>query len=108
MMDETRYRKANPVKLDCIIHALVEDLGIGPDIFLKKLTSRWQDIVGATNARNTKPVSLSDGLLTVAVSSPAWNAQARYLKPSFLMKIQEFEPHDVAEVRDIRFVLERS
>lgn len=108
MNEEKRYRKANPVKLDYFIHALVDDLGIGSDIYLKKLTEHWRDIVGTTNARNTRPISLSDGLLTVAVSSPAWNAQARFYKSSFLTKIQQFEPRNDTEIRDIRFVLERS
>ena len=107
MRDVGRYRKANPVQLTRILNTLVDDLGIAPDIFLKKLKEHWHDIVGTTNARNTRPVALDKGVLIVTVSSPAWNTQARYYKSSFLQKVNEYDPESGIDVRDIRFTLER-
>jgi len=105
--DIKRYRKANPVVMQRIVQTLVHDLGIAPDIHLQTLIHNWTEVVGATNARNTRPISLKNGILTVTVSSPAWNAQAQYYKASFLKNIKDFEPDSEKEIRDIRFVLER-
>jgi predicted nucleic acid-binding Zn ribbon protein len=104
--EDVRFRKANPVSLSQLLAPLATEMGIDSDIFFKKIRNRWQDIVGPANARNTKPLSFDGSILTVAVSSPAWNTQARYLKSSFLRNIERFEPEDGTEVRDIRFVLE--
>ena len=103
----TRFRKANPVRLDRIIGTLVDNMGIGADMYLKSIKEHWRVIVGQANANNTRPVSLRDGVLVVSVSSPSWNAQARFFKSSFLKKIRQFEPERKSEIRDIRFVLER-
>ena len=104
--DNTKYRKANPVKIANIVQTLVKDLGIGPDIYLKKIKKRWNEIVGTTNAKNTRPVSLKNGILTVTVSSPVWNTQARFYKSSFLNNIKDFETQNNVEINDIRFILE--
>ena len=104
--EDVRFRKANPVSLSLILAPLVTELGIDSDIFFRKLRNNWQEIVGPANARHTKPLSLDGSVLTIAVSSPAWNTQARYLKSSFLRNIERFEPDGRTEVRDLRFVLE--
>ena len=103
-----RVRRANPVVLDTILVPLVHDLGIGSDIRLEKLKRNWQAIVGAVNARNTRPIILDSGVLTIAVSSPVWITQARFYTSTFISTINSFDPRDSIEVREIRFVLERS
>ncbi len=93
--------------MERILASLVGELGIGPDIHLKKLASRWSEIVGETNARNTRPSSLENGILSVTVSSPAWITQARFHKNHFLKNIRDFEPETSPDIHDIRFVLDR-
>ncbi|MCD6307901.1 MAG: DUF721 domain-containing protein [Candidatus Latescibacteria bacterium] len=102
-----RYRKANPIGIELIVKALVGNMGMGQDILLRKLKACWNDIVGATNARNTRPDSLEDGILSVAVSSPIWITQARFHKQHFLKNIRESEPDAGNDIRDIRFFLDR-
>ena len=75
-------------------------------IFLKKIKDNWQEIVGAANARNTRPVSLKNGKLIIAVSSPVWMTQALFYKSSFIEKIDKFMSPDNVGIRDIRFILE--
>ena len=104
--NNTRSRKANPVKLTHVVQTLVKNLGIGPDIHLEKIKKNWQEIVGVTNSRNTRPVSLKNEILTVAVSSPVWISEVRFQKASFMKKIKEFKPEINAEIKDIRFILE--
>ena len=105
--NKEKIRKANPVRLSNVLNILVKDMGIGPDLHFEKIKSSWQEIVGITNARNTRPVSLKNGILTIVVSSPAWITQAQFYKSSFMNNIREFEPQDDVEISDIRFRLER-
>ncbi len=100
-----RKRKANPVSLSYMLAPVLVELGLGPDIRLEKLKNHWQDIVGAMNARNTRPLSLQDGILTVAVSSPVWITQARFYSSDFIKKINSFEPEDGVNIREIHFTL---
>lgn len=102
----TRIRKANPIKLSHVVQTIVGDLGIASDIYLEKLKRDWREVVGKTNARNTRPVSLKNGVLTIAVSSPVWITQARFYKTSFLHTIKHFYPQDTVEIHDISFILE--
>jgi predicted nucleic acid-binding Zn ribbon protein len=85
----------------------IEELGLSPDFRLEKLKKNWQSIVGTVNARNTHPLSLRDGVLDVAVSSPVWIVQARFYTSVFLKKINSFESEDGVDIREIHFTLER-
>jgi predicted nucleic acid-binding Zn ribbon protein len=103
-----RFHKANAVAMDRILVPLADSLGLSSDIRLEKLKRNWQAIVGPVNARNTRPNVLENNVLTVLVSSPAWITQARFLTPQFLKNINAYDSGDGVEVREIRFVLDRS
>jgi predicted nucleic acid-binding Zn ribbon protein len=102
-----RTKKANPVPIGRVLVPLSDSLGLSSDIQLGQLRKNWPSIVGAPNARNTKPLSLRNGILTISVSSPAWMAQARYYTSTFIGNINGFDPREGAEIREVRFVLER-
>lgn len=101
-----RKKNANPVGLAGLIVPLIRHLGIESDVKLFRLKRNWQSIVGDVNARNTRPVALDGDKLTVAVSSPAWLTQARFISPSFLSAVNSFEPLEGFEIRGIRFMLD--
>ncbi len=105
MTEQARFRKANPVLIGQILNSLVGDLGMGDDIFLKKIGEDWQTIVGASVAKNTRPISLGDGILTVAVSTPSWYTQAVFNKAKILRNIKEFDSGRGGDIRDISFTL---
>jgi predicted nucleic acid-binding Zn ribbon protein len=44
-----------------------------------RLAGRWAEIVGPRMAAETRPVSLEEGVLTVAATNGPWGAQARFL-----------------------------
>lgn len=103
-----RPRKANPVALEKILVPLADSIGLSSDVRFDKLKRNWLAIVGDVNARNTKPTDLRNGILTVSVSSPVWITQARFYTSTFIKKINAFDAGDGVEVREIRFVLDRS
>ncbi len=103
---DERKRNANPVGLAGLVAPLIKRLGIESDVKLLRLKKNWQLIVGDVNARNTYPVALNGDTLTVAVSSPAWLTQARFISPSFLSAVNSFEPLEGFEISGIRFMLD--
>ena len=103
-----RARKANPVSLDRALFPVIENIGLGPNILIETIRRDWKSIVGETNARNTHPLSLKDGILTLAVSSPVWMTQARFYKTTFINKINNLRNLNDGDITDIRFTLERS
>ena len=101
-------RRANPVGLDHLLVSLADTLGMRKDLRLENLKKNWPDVVGALNARNTKPASFRDDVLTVEVTSPVWLTQARFISSTFLSAVNSFDPEDRCTVREIHFVLSRS
>ncbi len=51
--------------------------------------SRWEQIVGADIAGHSRPVSLHDGVLVLAVDHPAWATQLRYMTADLLTRISD-------------------
>ena len=51
--------------------------------------SRWEELVGSSVARHTRPVRLAGGTLVVAVDQPAWATQLRVLAPGILERLTE-------------------
>lgn len=103
-----RVKKANPVSLENALIPVIGKIGLGSDIFLDKITKNWEDIVGKTNAINTKPTYLNDGVLTLLVSSPVWMTQARFYKSTFIEKINNFCNQYDNTIHEIKFELDRS
>ena len=103
---EWRARKANPVALSALLDRVVTDMGFGDTLLLERLRTSWKRVVGPTNARITRPVSLDEGILTVGVKSPSWITQLRLQKQSFLDVVNASVSDTRAGIRDITFEFE--
>lgn len=65
-----------------------------------RLQTGWAGIAGHLVATHSRPLRLRHQHLTVAVESPAWLHQLRYLEPMLLTQIQRaFGPELVTELR---------
>jgi len=51
--------------------------------------SRWEELVGPSVARHTKPLRIGSGTLVVEVDQPAWATQLRILAPGILARLTE-------------------
>ena len=89
-----------PVK-DSLEH-LARRLGAPTATSLGAVFSRWEEAVGATVAAHARPVSLSDGVLVVAVDQPGWATQLRYLSNDLLGRLAEVAGEGVVGRIDIR------
>ncbi len=51
--------------------------------------TRWEEIVGPSLARHTRPLRLESAVLVVAVDQPPWATQVRALAPGILDRLRE-------------------
>lgn len=79
---------------------LLLDRGWNVDVAVGAVMGRWADIVGANVAEHCKPVTFSDGVLTVRADSTAWTTQLRLMSSSILGRLEtEIGKEAVTELR---------
>jgi predicted nucleic acid-binding Zn ribbon protein len=62
----------------------------GPDpVLVTAVFAHWEQLVGPAVADHARPVSLSHGVLVVAVDQPAWATQVRFLATEILARIAD-------------------
>jgi predicted nucleic acid-binding Zn ribbon protein len=79
---------------------LLVDRGWNVDVAVGSVMGRWSDIVGVDVAEHCKPVTFSDGVLTVRADSTAWATQLRLMSSSILGRLEtEVGKEAVTELR---------
>lgn len=71
------------------LDALARRLGAPAASSLSAVFTRWDEIAGAANAAHSQPVSLTDGVLVVAVDDPAWLTGLRFVEQGLLERLRE-------------------
>ena len=82
-------RSGDAVSIGDIVDGLMAEEVFARGMPIAQLASRWPELVGERLARETAPLSLEDGLLTVGVSSGPWGAQARFLHEEIRRRADE-------------------
>ncbi len=95
-------RRKDAVPLSSILDAFLESLRIPHVAFLVSLRKRWPEIAGPLVSRNAIPLSLRNGVLTVAVRNHAWAQELRMSTTTMIERIRE-TPGKRIPVSDIRF-----
>jgi predicted nucleic acid-binding Zn ribbon protein len=97
-----KHDPPEPRPLKASLDRVARSLG-GPDSgSLSGLFGRWADIVGPQLAAHARPVSLSSGVLVVAVTEPAWATQLTYLDGELLGRFREALGDGVVERVEVR------
>lgn len=68
-----------------------------------ELATRWPQLVGERLARETSPLSLEGGVLSVGASNGPWGAQARFLNEE--IRLRTDEALGGGKVRAVRIVV---
>jgi hypothetical protein len=76
--------------LAAVLSRLYASLGIEDRIALERLHASWSSLFGEPLASHTAPSDLAKGVLTIAVDSPSWLQQLRYLQKELLAKLAPF------------------
>ena len=103
-LPEERGRDPRPVS--DALESLARRLGAPKASSLSAVFTQWEEIVGASIAAHSRPLSLVDGVLTVAVDEPGWATEFRFLAATLLERINALGGEGTAgriEVRVRRF-----
>jgi predicted nucleic acid-binding Zn ribbon protein len=74
-------------------------LGVPLASTLSTVFASWPEMVGESVAQHSRPRSLRDGVLVVAVDEPAWATQLRWLVADLLTRLREvLGPDQVARI----------
>ena len=71
------------------IARLVAERGWTETVAVGGVLGRWEAVVGADVAAHCRPLSFTDGVLTVEADSSAWATQVRLLGPTLLRRLAE-------------------
>ncbi|MEO8556644.1 MAG: DciA family protein [Actinomycetota bacterium] len=90
----------DPAVLGDQMDRLLLDRGWNLDVAVGAVMGRWPEIVGPDVAEHCKPVTFSDGVLTVRADSTAWTTQMRLMSSSILGRLESEVGKDaVTELR---------
>lgn len=84
------------------LESLARQLGAPTASALGAVFSRWEEAVGPAVAAHSRPLSLTDGVLAVAVDQPGWATQLRYLTTTLVSRLEEVAGTGVVQRIDIR------
>lgn len=76
-----------PVTIGGPLERVVRSLGAPPAAALTSVFDSWADIVGSAIGSATRPLSLADGVLVVAVPDGGWASQLRWMERDLLDKL---------------------
>ena len=96
-------RSSDPVSIGDVVEGLLAEEVFSRGMPVAELASHWPELVGERLARETAPLALEDGVLTVGVSSGPWGAQARFLHEEIRRRADEALGGD--RVRSLRIVV---
>lgn len=92
----------DPAMIGDQLDRLLSDRGWQVDVAAGSVMGRWDEIVGEAVATHARPVSFSEGELTVRADSTAWTTQLRLLSSTLLGNFEQAVGADV--VQSLRIV----
>lgn len=88
--------------LKVTIDKMLRRYGIDNAIAQTNALNIWDDVVGATVAKNSTPEKVEHGVIIVKVSTPTWRQELYFQKKEIIDKINAKIGKKV--IRDIRFI----
>lgn len=76
-------------RIDLLLDGLIRDYGLDHKVLETKVFAAWKGAVGALIARNTQPISLTNGKLTVYASAHVWVNELQMLRGQVIPKINK-------------------
>ena len=86
MMDKSTEKTE---RIDLLLDTLIRDYGLDHKVLEAKVFAAWKEAVGALIARNTQPISLVDGKLTVYATAHVWVNELQMLRSQVIPKINK-------------------
>jgi predicted nucleic acid-binding Zn ribbon protein len=80
---------ADPRRVGESLDRVASSMGVSRASTLSAVFASWAEMVGDSVAQHSRPRSLRDGTLVVAVDEPAWATQLRWLEADLLTRLNE-------------------
>ncbi len=91
---------SEPRRLKDSLDAVTRGLGGPSASALATLFGAWPAVVGEAVAAHSRPLSITDGVLTIAVDDPGWATQLSYLQTQLVARVEAaVGPGQVGSVR---------
>ena len=76
-------------RIDLLLDGLIRDYGLDHKVLETQVFAAWKGAVGALIARNTQPISLVNGKLTVCTSGHVWVNELQVSRGQIIPKINQ-------------------
>lgn len=84
---ERRFREG-PQPLGFGVERVMKHLDAPQTSIVEAVFSRWPELVGDVIGENSRPAGITDGVLTVEVSSQAWASELGWMAEELVRQIQ--------------------
>lgn len=105
---EAEYRFPPPQRVQSlagVLPGVLKELGLESASRISELAPRWKDIVGAANAKHSRPARWENAVLTIYVDHNVWLAEMkRFAAKAILKRIREAYGED--SVRELVFQID--
>lgn len=96
----TKKTRKSMETLGGLVDDYLSKRGLGKRLDLATAVARWADVVGARVAANARAESVTaDGILWVAVRSPAWAMELSMMAPKLLARLNADRTGKIRELR---------
>lgn len=85
-----------------VLQVLIEKMGWQDEYDLSIIINNWDDLVGEKFAKESKPVALKNGVMTVISESSVWRAEIFYRRHEIINKISQLRNKEVVKEMVIR------
>ena len=88
--------------IEAALKKLLKTSGLKKAVSQQSAMDLWPTILGKTISKNTEPVSIEHGILTVRTKTPAWRQELQFQKKQIIEKLNKKLNEKV--IKDIRFI----
>ena len=81
---------------------LIKTAGLEKGIAQQKALEIWSETVGETVSKNTEPISIEHGILSIKTTTPAWRQELQFQKKEIIEKLNKKLNKKL--IKDIRFI----
>ena len=81
---------------------LIKTAGLEKGIAQQKALEIWPETVGKTVSKNTEPISIEQGILSIKTATPVWRQELQFQKKQIIEKLNK--KLNKTLIKDIRFI----
>ena len=81
---------------------LIKTAGLEKGIAQQKALEIWAGTVGETVSKNTEPISIEHGILSIKTTTPVWRQELQFQKKQIIEKLNKTLNKKL--IKDIRFI----